>query len=144
MRFRFIDRVVSFEKGELSKLVTAKLFPNSFEFVEGHPHRPGEVPTCLVIEAIANASVRLVYSHTDERAVGVLLKVDEINIFASVYAGQEIVVHTGLVALQPEVLEAAGLARTRGEVRVGERVVADARMVLLCFPRHGFEGALPW
>ncbi len=144
MRFRFIDRVVSFEKGERSRIVTAKNFPKSFEFLEGHPQRPGEVPTCLILEAIATSGVRLVYSHTDERVVGLLLKVDEINILSSVYAGEEIQVHTELVALQPEALEFAGLARTQGKVCVDGRQIADARIVLLCFPREGFEGELPW
>ena len=144
MRFRFIDRVVSFEKGECSKLVTVKAFPKSYEFEEGHPQRPGEVPTCLVLEAIATSGVRLVYSHTDEHVVGVLLKVDQIDLFSPVYAGEEVTVQTELVALQPKALEFAGLARTQGKVSVDGRRIAEARIVLLCFPRNGFEGALPW
>lgn len=144
MRFRFIDRVVSFEKGEVSRLVTVKVFPKSYEFVEGHPQRPGEVPTCLILEAIATAGVFLVYSHTEELVVGVLLKVDQIDLFSPVYAGEEVTVHMELVALQPEALESVGLARTQGKVCVEGRRIAEARIVLLCFPRNGFEGALPW
>ena len=102
MRFRFIDRVIEFKRGEVSKLVTAKTFPESHEFNEGHPHRPGEVPTCLVIEALATSGVHLVFSHTSEQFLGVLLKVDVAEIFAPVYAGEEVVVHTELLAFQPK------------------------------------------
>ena len=143
MRFRFIDRVVEFKSGERAKLVTAKTFPESYEFIEGHPHRPGEVPTCLVLESLATSGVHLVFSHTSEQFLGVLLKVDVAEILSPVYAGDEIMVHTELLAFQPKTDE-AGLARTRGDVFVKERLVAKARLVLLCFPRNGFEGSAPW
>ena len=144
MRFRFIDRVVEFKKGEASKLITAKAFPESYEFVEGHPHRPGEVPTCLVLETLATSGVHLVYSHTAEQLVGVLLKVDEMEIFSPVYAGDEVLVYTELSAFQPKTDESFGLAQTKGKVFVKDRQVAKAQLVLLCFPRNGFEGSLPW
>ncbi len=144
MRFRFIDRVVEFKKGEGSKLITAKAFPESYEFIEGHPHRPGEVPNCLVLETLATSAVHLVFSHTSEPFVGVLLKVDEAEIFSPVFAGDEGIVHSELLAFQPKTDETVGLARTRGNVFVKDREVAKAQLVLLCFPRNGFEGSLPW
>ena len=144
MRFRFIDRVVEFKKGETSKLITAKAFLESHEFTEGHPHRPGEVPTCLVLETLATSGVHLVYCHTAEQLVGVLLKVDEMEIFSPVYAGDEVLVHTELSAFQPKTDESFGLAQTKGKVFVKDRQVAKAQLVLLCFPRNGFEGSLPW
>jgi len=144
MRFRFIDRVVSFEKGERSKIVTAKAFPRSYEFIEGYPQRPGEVPTCLVLETLATSAVRLVYSHTDERVVGVLLRVDRVEIASPVQAGEELLVHTKLLGLQPQAEVSFGLARMQGRAFVGERGVAEAQLVLLCFPRDGLETSLPW
>ena len=144
MRYRFIDRVVEFKKGEGSKLITVKAFPESHEFIEGHPHRPGEVPNCLVLETLATSAVYLVFSHTSEQFVGVLLKVDEAEIFSPVYAGDEVVVHSELLAFQPKTGETVGLARTQGNVFVKDRQVAQAQLVLLCFPRNGFEGSLPW
>ncbi len=144
MRFRFIDQVVEFKKGPTSKLVTTKVFSKTHELVEGHPHRPGEVPTCLVLEALATSGVRLVFSHTSEQFVGVLLKVDEVEIASPVCAGEEVTVQTELLAFQPQTNETVGLARTRGNVSVNGRQVAKAQLVLLCFPRDGFEGSLPW
>jgi 3-hydroxymyristoyl/3-hydroxydecanoyl-(acyl carrier protein) dehydratase len=144
MRFRFVDRVVSFEKGERSKIVTAKSFPRSDEFLEGYPQRPGEVPTCLVMETLATSAVRLVYSHTDERVVGVLLRVRKIEIPSRVQAGEEILVHTELLGFQPQAEVSVGLAQIQGRALVGERVVAEAHLVLLCFPRDGLEDSLPW
>ncbi len=144
MRFRFIDRVVEFQKGDRSKLITAKTFPKSHEFMEGHPQKPGEVPTCLVLETLATSGAHLVYSHTAEQLVGVLLKVDEAEIFSPVYAGDEVLVHTELIAFQPKTDESFGLARTKGNVFVKDRQVAKAQLVLLCFPQNGFEGSLPW
>ncbi|MBI4488543.1 MAG: hypothetical protein HY694_05620 [Deltaproteobacteria bacterium] len=144
MRFRFIDRVISFERGERPRLVTAKAFPQSDEFTEGHPQRPGEIPTCLVLEALATSGVHLVYTQTGERVVGVLLRVVEAKIFSPVAAGEEVVVETELLGLQPAAEESVGLAQTQGRVFVGDRQVAEARLVLLCFPKDGFETSLPW
>ncbi len=144
MRFRFIDRVVSFEKGEKSRLVTAKAFSRSDEFIEGHPLRPGEIPTCLILETLANAGVHLVFSHMDGRVVGILLRVEEAKLLSRVLAGEEVIVSTELLGIQPEVQRSVGLARTLGSVSVGERRVAEARLVLLCFPKDGFEASLPW
>jgi 3-hydroxymyristoyl/3-hydroxydecanoyl-(acyl carrier protein) dehydratase len=144
MRFRFIDRVISFERGERPRLVTAKAFPQSDEFTEGHPLRPGEIPTCLVLEALATSGVHLVYTQTGERVVGVLLRVEEAKIFSPVAAGEEVVVETELLGLQPAAEKSVGLAQTHGRVFVGDRQVAEARLVLLCFPKDGFETSLPW
>ncbi len=144
MRFRFVDRIVSFEKGERSKIITAKSFPRSDEFLEGYPQRPGEVPTCLVMETLATSAVRLVYSHTDERVVGVLLRVRKVEISSRVQAGEEILVHTELLGFQPQAEVSFGLAQLQGRALVGDRVVAEAHLVLLCFPRDGLEDSLPW
>lgn len=144
MRFRFIDRVVSFEKGATPKLVTAKVFPFSDEFTVGHPQRPGEIPTCLVLEALATSSVRLVYAHTDEQVIGVLMKIEEAKILSEVRAGEELVTNTELLGLQPGAKDSVGLARTHGQAFVGERLVAEGRLILLCFSKNGFEISLPW
>ena len=144
MRFRFVDRVISFEKGERSRIITAKSFPRSDDFIEGYPQNPGEVPTCLVMETLATSAVRLVYSHTDERVVGLLLRVDRVEIFSRVQAGEEVVVHTELFGFQPQAEVSVGLAQLQGRALVGEREVAEADLVLLCFPRDGFEASIPW
>lgn len=144
MRFRFIDRLVSLEKGARSKSIVAKSFPLSDEFTIGHPQRPGEIPTCLILEALATSGVRLVYDHTDEQVVGVLMKVEEARIFSNVRAGEEVMVHTELVGMQPGARDSVGLARTHGQAYVGERLVAEGRLVLLCFAKTGFEISLPW
>ena len=144
MRFRFIDRVLSFEKGERSKLVTAKAFAQSDEYTAGYPQRPGEVPNCLILETLATSGVHLVYCHSAERLVGVLLRMEEAKILSPVRAGEEVVVRTELLGLQPAARESVGLAQTVGHAFVGEREVAEARLVLLCFPRDGFEKSLPW
>ncbi len=144
MRFRFVDRVVLFEKGERSRIITAKSFPRSDEFLEGYPQSPGEVPTCLIMETLATSAVRLVYSHTDERVVGVLLRVDKIEISSRVQVGEEILVHAELLGFQPQAEVSVGLAQLQGRAVVGDRVVAEAHLVLLCFPRDGLENSLPW
>jgi 3-hydroxymyristoyl/3-hydroxydecanoyl-(acyl carrier protein) dehydratase len=144
MRFRFIDRVISFDGGDRPRIVTAKLFAESDEYTEGHPQRPGEIPNCLILEALATSGVRLVYSQTGEQVVGVLLRIEEAKILSSVAAGEELVVRTELLGLQPEAHKSVGLARTQGRGLVGDREVAEARLVLLCFPKDGFVASVPW
>lgn len=144
MRFRFIDRVVSFEQGEIPRLVTSKSFPRSDEFVEGYPQSPGEVPSCLVLESLATSSSHLIYSATGGRVVGLLLRVDKAEIFSAVSAGEELVIETELLGLQPSARESVGLAQTRSTASAGDRKVAESRLVLICFPKDGFETSLPW
>ena len=144
MRFRFVDRIVSFENGDRPKLVTIKAFPHCDDYTVGHPQRPGEVPNCLVLETLANAGARLVYCHSEEKLVGVLLRVDEAEIFSPVLAGEEVTVETDLLGLQSGAYNSVGLARTQGEAFVGSRKVAGVRLVLLCFPKDGLEQAIPW
>lgn len=144
MRFRFVDRVVSFERGATPKLVTAKAFPLSDEFTVGHPQRPGEVPTCLILETLAASGVRLVYAYTEGEVVGLLLKVEEAQILSPVLAGEELTVQTELLGLQDEARRGVGVAQTRGRASIGDRLVAEARIVLLCFPKNGFETSIPW
>jgi 3-hydroxymyristoyl/3-hydroxydecanoyl-(acyl carrier protein) dehydratase len=144
MRFRFIDRVLSFERGDRSKLVTTKAFTESDEYTAGFPQRPGEIPNCLILESLATAGVHLVYCHSGETVVGVLLRVQEAKISSPVGVGEEIVVRTELLGLQPSARDSVGVAQTAGSAYVGERKVAEARLVLLCFPKNGFETALPW
>lgn len=144
MRFRFIDQVVSFEKGERSKLITRKTFSCSDDFTEGYPQRPGMVPNCLILELLATAGVHTVWCHTEHRVVGVLLRVDRAQIIAPVRAGDEVLAHTELLGLQPGAEASVGLAQTHGRAFVGDRQVAESRLVLLCFPRDGFEASLPW
>ncbi len=144
MRFRLIDRVISFENGDNPRLVTAKAFPHCDEFTLGYPQRPGEVPTCLILESLAASGVRLVYACTDGAVVGLLLKVEVAQILAPLLAGEELVVETELLGLQAEARQGVGVAQTRGRASAGDRLVAEARMVLLCFPKDGFETSLPW
>ncbi len=144
MRFRFIDRVVSFKNGARPELVTEKVFPESDEYTVGHPQRPGEVPTCLLLETLATSGVRLVYSHTGNRVIGVLARVEEAEIHGPVCAGEQLVVHSQLLGLQSGARNTVGLARTDGQVYAGARCVAEARLVLLCFPKNGFENSLSW
>ncbi|MGH7831195.1 MAG: hypothetical protein ACREP8_13580 [Candidatus Binatia bacterium] len=144
MRFRFIDRVVSFDKGEKSSLVTAKSFDHSDEYTVGYPQRPGEIPNCLILETLATSAVHLVYCHTAQRLVGVLLRLEEANIHSPVPAGEEVTVRTELLSLQPSAHDSVGLAQIFGSAFVGEQKIAEARLVLLCFPKDGFETALPW
>jgi hypothetical protein len=80
----------------------------------------------------------------DGRVVGILLRVEEAKLLSRVLAGEEVIVSTELLGIQPEVQRSVGLARTLGSVSVGERRVAEARLVLLCFPKDGFEASLPW
>ena len=144
MRFRFIDQIVSFEKGELSRLITTKIFPSSDDFIEGFPLKPGEIPNCLILETLATSAVRLVYAQTMEKVVGILLRIEEANIVSPIHPDDEIEVHTDLLGIQPASEKSVGLARTHGRAYVSDRMVAESRLVILCFPKDGFEGAVPW
>jgi len=137
MRFRFLDRVVSSEPE--GGIVTEVTFPGSEDYVGAPFHNPGEVPATIVLEAMAASAGRLIEVVSRDRAVGLMIKVEEARFLAHVAGGDCMKVRSELIGMQDKSGQSVGLARTRGWASIGDKAVAEASIVYLCLPGKGFK-----
>lgn len=138
MKFRFLDRIVSFEPDGRGKMVTSKTFPRTEDYLDGPFHAPGTIPGSLILETMASSAGRLIHEASRSRAFALIAKVEEARFLLPVMAGEEIFVRSELLAMQDPSGEAVGLARSLSRALAGEKIVAEARIVFLCVPADGF------
>ena len=88
MRFLFIDRVTTLERGR--RIGGIKSFASSEPFLEGHFARAALVPGVLLIEAMAQLLGWLVsYSH-DFRCLAVLALISDVTVPAALKPGTRV------------------------------------------------------
>jgi 3-hydroxymyristoyl/3-hydroxydecanoyl-(acyl carrier protein) dehydratase len=141
MRYRFIDRVLAVDAQGPGTIRTSKVFPWSEDYLEGTFRRAGEVPSSLVLEALAAAGSLLLAVRTRWRAHGVLLKVARAEFRRPVSAGDPLIVEVAIRGLQGDCgAEAtstepeAGMAQLTARGVVGQTAVVAADMLFLCVP----------
>ena len=132
MKFRFLDRVVS--SNSTGEIITEVTFPVSEDYVSSLFHAPGQVPFSIVLEAMAASAGRLIEVVSDDRAVALMIKVDEASFISPVNGGDRMEVRSELLGIQDKSGEKVGLARAKAFASVGARSVADASITYLCVP----------
>ena len=137
MKFRFLDGVVSSSCEGSEKIITHVTFPLSEDYLDTPFHGPSQVPFTIVLEAMAASAGRLIEMVSDNKAVGLMVKVDEANFTAAVSAGEKMLVHSELLGMQDRDGAKVGLARARSQALVANRAVAEARIAFLCLPVKG-------
>lgn len=137
MRFRFLDGVASSSLEGQGEIVTHVTFPQSEDYLATPFHKAAQVPSTIVLEAMAASGGRLVEIASENRAVGLMIKVDEANFIVPVCAGEQMLVRSELLGMQHRDGLKVGLARTRGQAFVADRPVAEARIAFLCLPMKG-------
>lgn len=148
MRYRFIDRIMAVD-ARAATIRACKVFPRSEEYFDGTFRREAEVPSSLVLEAMATAASLLLASRSRYEAHGILLKVSRAAFLRPVLAGDRMIVDAELRAVQGNWnLEAgaagSGMAQIVARSRVEELPVAEADLLFLCVPMawslgSGFE-----
>lgn len=139
MKFRFLDGVVSFTLEGEGRIVTEVTFPNSEDYLNTPFYAHSQVPFTIVLEAMAASGGRLIELISQNRLVGLMIKVDEASFLASVSAGERMLVHSELLGMQDKNGDKVGLARTRMHAQVADRPVAEARIAYLCIPAQGLR-----
>jgi len=139
MKFRFLDGVVSSNLEGQGDIVTHVTFPQSEDYLATPFHEPPQVPFTIVLEAMAASAGRLIEMVSDNKAVGLMVKVDEANFTAAVSAGEKMLVHSELLGMQDRDGAKVGLARARSQALVANRAVAEARIAFLCLPVKGWR-----
>lgn len=137
MKFRFLDGVVSSGLNGQETVITHVTFPESEDYLATPFHRALQVPSTIVLEAMAASGGRLIELVSGNRAVGLMIKVDEASFIAPVCGGQRMLVHSELLGMQHRDGLRLGLARTRSKAFVADRPVAEARIAFLCLPVKG-------
>ena len=137
MKFRFFDGVISSSLEGEGKVVTHVTFPQSEDYLATPFHEAAQVPSTIVLEAVAASGGRLIELVSGSRAIGLMIKVDEARFIAPVCAGERMLVHSELLGMQCRDGSKVGLARTRSQAFVADRPVAEARIAFLCVPMKG-------
>ena len=139
MKFRFLDGVVSSISDGSDKIVTQVTFPQREDYLETPFHRPSQVPSSIVLEAMAASGGRLIELVSGNRVVGLMVKVDGASFIGSVCGGEQMLVDSELLGMQDKDGMKVGLARTRSRAFVADRAVAEARIAYLCLPVKGWR-----
>jgi 3-hydroxymyristoyl/3-hydroxydecanoyl-(acyl carrier protein) dehydratase len=139
MRFRFLDGVVSSSLDGQGKIVTHVTFPESEDYLTTPFHNPFQVPFTIVLEAMAASGGRLIEIVSQNKILGLMIKIDEANFQAPVAGGERMLVHSELLGMQDKNGAKVGLARTRSRALVADRAVAEARIAYLCVPVKVFK-----
>jgi 3-hydroxymyristoyl/3-hydroxydecanoyl-(acyl carrier protein) dehydratase len=140
MPYQFIDRVLEVDASDAGRNVLVKPFPRTEDYFNGTFRRPGEVPSCLVLETMASAGSLLLAMRSGCQANAALLKVNRAKFPRPVHAGTELEVRFELKASQgdwtglEDPRHAAGMAQGLAQSFVGETQVAEADMLFLCVP----------
>jgi 3-hydroxymyristoyl/3-hydroxydecanoyl-(acyl carrier protein) dehydratase len=139
MKFRFLDGVVSSSLDGQEKVVTRVTFPEVEDYITGPFHTKAQVPCTIILEAMAASGGRLIELASDNRVVGLMIKVDEASFLTPVCGGERMLVHSELLGMQYRDGLRLGLARTRSQAFVADRPVAEARIAFLCLPAKGLK-----
>jgi 3-hydroxyacyl-[acyl-carrier-protein] dehydratase len=114
MRFLFIDRVTSVEKGR--RIAGVKSFAASESFLEGHFTRTAMVPGVLLIEVMAQLLGWLIAYSRDFQCVAVLAMMADATVPATVKPGTRMEVEGRLLATTERDSLAAATATVDGQI----------------------------
>lgn len=139
MRYRFIDRVLAVDARGAGTIRACKLFPHSEDYYDGTFRREGEVPSSLLLEAMAMTASLLLCIRDRYQTHGVLLKVVRAAFPGRVLGGDRMIVDGVLTALQPPAggegsAAGLGMAQVLLRSRVEETPVAEADLLFVCVP----------
>lgn len=134
MRFRFLDGVASTDGVQNGKIVTQVTFPLSEDYVGGPFHNAGQIPFTIILEALAASGGRLIEVVTKDKAVALMVKVEDASFLSMVNAGDKLLVHSEILGLQDKTGARVGLGRTLCRGVVDKKPVAEANIVYLCMP----------
>lgn len=147
MRYRFVDRILEIDAHGVGTITTSKAFARSEEFFDGTFRRHDEVPSSLVLEAMAAAGSFLLTVKSRYQVHALLLKVTRAVFPRPVLAGDQLIVRAGLAGFQgdwdrPDTPGAVfGVAEVHAACAVGTAPAADAVLLFVGLPLSRTLGA---
>jgi len=150
MRYLFADRILQIDAHGAGTIATSKAFARTEEYFEGTFRPQGEVPSSLILEAMATAGSFLLTVKSRYQAHALLLKVGRAVFRHPVLAGESVVVRSQVMNAQGDWSQtdlsagALGLAEVAAQCFVGAESVAEATLFFVGLPlartlgpRHG-------
>ena len=140
MRYRFVDRILEIDAHGVGTITTSKAFARSEEFFDGTFRRQDEVPSSLVLEAMAAAGSFLLTVKSRYQVHALLLKVNRAAFPRPVRAGDQLIVRSRLAGFQgdwdrPDASGAVfGVAEVHAACTVGADPAADAALLFVGLP----------
>jgi len=140
VHYKFVDRILEIDAHCSRTITTCKTFPRTEDYYDGTFRRRGEVPTSLILEAIASASSFLLIVQSRYRAMGLLLKLARARFARALFAGDRLVVQSRIVSVQGDWTDPMadpqdlGMAELHARGTVGDVLVAEAEALYLCVP----------
>ncbi len=145
MRYRFIDRLLAVDAHGVGTIRASKLFPRSEDYYDGTFRAEGEVPSSLLLEAMATTGSLLLAIRDRWETHGVLLKVNQAAFARRVLAGDRVIVEGAVGAIQSRAGGEDGanfaVAQVLLHCHVEETAVAEADLLFLCVPMAWSFGA---
>jgi 3-hydroxymyristoyl/3-hydroxydecanoyl-(acyl carrier protein) dehydratase len=147
MRYRFVDRILEIDAHGVGTITTSKAFARSEEFFDGTFRRHDEVPSSLVLEAMAAAGSFLLTIKSRYQMHALLLKVNRAAFPHPVRAGDQLIVRSRLAGFQgdwdrSDALGAVfGVAEVHAACTVGADPAADAALLFVGLPLSRTLGA---
>lgn len=139
MKFDFLGRVISVAADGCWKILTSRRFARTEDYSDSPFHPPAQIPATLIVESMAASGGHLVGAASGGKVLGLMVRVEEASFFAPVQAGDEVVVRSELLGMQDGTGGSIGLAKTSCRASIGDKPVAEARIVFLCIPAEGFK-----
>jgi 3-hydroxymyristoyl/3-hydroxydecanoyl-(acyl carrier protein) dehydratase len=140
MHYHFADRILDIDALGAGTIMTRKTFPRTEDYFDGTFRPQDEVPSSLLVETMASAGALLLSIRSRYRAHALLLKVNWARFLTPVFAGDQVIAHSQVVATQgnwsgePGSDQAVGVAHTLGRILVEDRQAAEADILFLCIP----------
>jgi 3-hydroxymyristoyl/3-hydroxydecanoyl-(acyl carrier protein) dehydratase len=137
VRYRFIDRVPAIDAAA-GTITTVKTFPRTADYYDGTFRDEGEVPSSLILEAVAATGSFLILVRSRYYALGLLLKISRSHFTRPLRSGERLVVEAGITGIQGDLNAIFApdfpIAEVHATARTEAGEVGSSNMLFLCLP----------
>ena len=135
LRYRFVDDVRAISLDEPSWVEVAKTFPPGDDVFSG-PGGEAAVPGTMLLELVTMAGGWLVLQRLEWQRLPLLMKVPECRFHGTAAPGEALTARARLRALSTA---DPFLAEVAGDVTGSDGLLAEARLIYLCFAVPGLD-----
>ncbi len=144
MRYRFIDHVTALD-ATAGSITTAKTFPRSEDYYDGTFRCQDEVPSSLILEAVAATGSFLLLVRSRYVALGLLLKLARARFIRPLRSGERLLVTASITGIQGDLAALSApefpVAELHAAARSDDGEIGESDMLFLCLPMELIFGS---